>query len=277
MVWGRVILRAMRKWVIIGGPVVLVFVLTLIFWRPRESAPPDPVYNGRPLSTWLNDPMLERKDAIEAVRGVGTKAIPMLLRLVEVRDAVEAPWMTHAADPEKRFMPVSDVMRWQMGAELGFETLGTNAQNAVPALMRVLSKNDSKGAKAAAIICLGSIGRPAAAAVALLVEYSTNAEELVRLVAVESLCKIHGDPEKVVPVLIRSLGERNKNMESTVLQGLDYYGSAAQAAAPAIIEYLKARRWDWNDDKEYLQSFAEWALKAVDPGAAVRAGITNVP
>jgi hypothetical protein len=264
----------MRKSVIIGGPVVAAVVLTLILWRPREIRPPDPVYSGRPLSSWLNNPILGRKEAIEAVQSAGTNAIPMLLRLLRVKDPAEVPWMARGAISTERFMPVSDVMRWHMGANLGFEVLGTNARGAVAALMGIVSNSVSTNCQSSAITALGDIGRPAAAAVPLLVKCSTNSDEVVRWVAVDSLCKIHAEPEKVVPVLIRALSERSKNMESTVLLGLEDYGRDAKAAAPAILNYLEAHQWD-PEKEDFLESFAQWALKAVDPEAAFISGFTN--
>src|SRR6478609_8731880 len=59
--------------------------------RPREQ---EPVYQGQPLSVWLegylskfkwNGP--ERQKADEAMRQIGTNALPTLLRLIKANDS----------------------------------------------------------------------------------------------------------------------------------------------------------------------------------------------
>src|SRR5882762_6938554 len=60
-------------------------------WKPRE---PEPVFQGTPLSVWLtgldegsNGPRPDFRAAREAVRQIGTNAIPALLRMFRAKDS----------------------------------------------------------------------------------------------------------------------------------------------------------------------------------------------
>ena len=76
--------------VLIGGTIWLVAV-------PRE--PPEPLYQGKPLTFWLGRSyfhplnLADQQAATAAVQRAGTNAIPTLLRLMRARDSKTKAWV----------------------------------------------------------------------------------------------------------------------------------------------------------------------------------------
>jgi len=125
----------------------------MVFWE-RE-----PSYEGKTLSGWLQiysvnaalyraDPLRnEKSEAREAVRQIGTNAVPWLLRWMQIQ---KPPWHDAVLNASRRWKagqwllsPVVNyaVRRGQMAnyAQLGFEVLGEQASGAVPELKRLLA------------------------------------------------------------------------------------------------------------------------------------------
>jgi hypothetical protein len=155
------------------GKIVLVIVAIAlvgeIAWRVAQP-PDEPVYQGKRLTEWLNIPtpvpgasgiilttfIAKRADAQqkadEAVRQCGTNAIPTLLRLLRTKDSAFEIWTRRLLQRQHviqiRFTPAS---HWHTAARLGFITLHTNAQAAVPKLIEIANQNISPSSASAAI------------------------------------------------------------------------------------------------------------------------------
>src|SRR5260221_5529956 len=82
-----------RLRIVIG--LLLASVFGLLVWQ--ALGPPEPVFEGRTLSSWLErhtptsagDPPYDSpgwKKADEALRGIGTNAIPTLLKMIRAKD-----------------------------------------------------------------------------------------------------------------------------------------------------------------------------------------------
>src|SRR5713226_750740 len=79
----------------VGLAILLLALFGGIAWLLLLPGGPDPIYQGRALSAWLDDyvtpgPRLTdegRQAANEAVRHLGTNALPMLLRRLRTKDA----------------------------------------------------------------------------------------------------------------------------------------------------------------------------------------------
>lgn len=139
-------------------------LLALLGLLPRER---EPHYNGRSLSEWLSlyaqasGPT--RSTAEDAVRHIGTNALPWLLQDV----AYERPqWRKKLA----RATP--NRFDWATGwippnhdgtsrAILGFTILGTNAAPAIPVLARLMNNPTVNVSSKRAIYALWAIGDPA--------------------------------------------------------------------------------------------------------------------
>ncbi len=141
---------------------ILVLVLLAVaavawlIWRLNSSD--EPVYQGKPLRAWLDEAYRTRdlQSVTNAVRQVGTNALPVLLRMVKFKDG----WLVQQIQflPNSRDMLPERLARdYHTMAVWGFNALGPTARPAVPALVALLDNRDN-AVRATAASCLRAIG-----------------------------------------------------------------------------------------------------------------------
>jgi tetratricopeptide (TPR) repeat protein len=122
-------------------------------------APREPSYQGKPLSFWLSraaesglfladqkDP--NAKECREAIRGMGTNAIPMLLRILKAKDsALRRAAMDLVERQDFVRIPIGSVEEQKQKAQAGFYLLGELASNAVPTLIDICQHPPSANSK----------------------------------------------------------------------------------------------------------------------------------
>ncbi len=133
----------------------------------------EPRYGGRALSTWLADLDIDSRHselkATEAVRAIGTNALPWLAKML---CADEPAWkrVLIAFNAKQGFIRVrvtpASVIRYR--AVRGYGVLAGGAKDSVPELIRILETETSPHVRACAAMALGSIGREAKAALPAL-------------------------------------------------------------------------------------------------------------
>jgi len=94
-----------QKPVKIALAIVLPALAGVIAWQLLQEH--EPVYQGEPLSFWLNKygdgnyvgigAQLAKSEADEAVRQIGTNAIPLLLQRLQTQDSAFSEWLMHLA------------------------------------------------------------------------------------------------------------------------------------------------------------------------------------
>jgi len=141
-------MRKRRKllWILLGCGIAIVLVLTL--WRERE-----PRFENHSLLEWIaitdhgdKDSEFSKKEGEEAVRHIGTNALPFLIKCIQYR---ERPWQTHLGAlfhklPDELANPLSDLIvghgaERQEAAFSGLYILGPDAKGAMPALTNLLT------------------------------------------------------------------------------------------------------------------------------------------
>ncbi len=194
--------------------VIVVFVvvagIALFTFRSRE-----PVYQERPLSAWLEDldygrPSFRREavpQAEEAVRQIGTNAVPFLVRMTRCNDSPFRKKMVALCSKQSfikfNFRPPADTLQWR-GA-LGIYVLGPTGKLAIPELINLL----------------------------------TNQHTWIRGRAAMALGKIGPDAKVAVPHLIKTLDDKDADVRACTCAGLSDLGPAAAEALPAIVNCLK--------------------------------------
>ncbi len=265
----------MRKWVCIAVAVLLVAIVGVVGWQASRPQEPEPVYQGKRLSVWLRD--FQRTEQLtNAVRQIDTTAIPTLLKMLAKRDS---PVFAKLAKLES--LHDGSFLLWVRNsgwfgkrasalnreAELGFAILGTNAQQAVPALITFYERNTSPDSQLGTSRALNAIGPVAQRmAVPCYLRAATSSNALAHEVGVRSLSGVQVEPSKVIPVLIKSLGESNRRTRSAAANGLGGFGAEARRAVPALVPLL-------SDSDPFVRATATNALKAIDPEAAAKAGV----
>jgi hypothetical protein len=164
----------------------LAAIAVVAFW-PAER---EPEYNGKKLSEWLEvagnpfwttqDPFqrakeidryasAEVKDAVSAVRVIGTNALPWLLKwAAEDREKWENSVMK-TGEKLPRFLHAYPIAlsivrtsgRKRGAAFVGFAVLGQEAAPAVPELVALVENSKSERCRMVAMSCLGVLGNTA--------------------------------------------------------------------------------------------------------------------
>jgi len=133
---------------------VLLAVAALAWFIWRLYSPDEPVYQGKRLRAWLDEAYRTRdlQALTNAVRQMGTNALPALLRMVRLRDG----WLVQQIEflPNSRDMLPERLARdYHTMAVWGFNALGPTAGPAVPALIALLDNRDT-AVRATAAACL---------------------------------------------------------------------------------------------------------------------------
>jgi HEAT repeat protein len=158
-----------KLWILLACGVALVLLLTL--WRERE-----PRYGDRSLLQWIaiaqhpdNDPDYSKRDAEEAIRHIGTNAVPFLIKCIEYH---ERPWQTRLGAlcsklPEKIGEPLSGLVagrgaQRQAAAFSGLSMLGPDAKSAIPALTNLIAAQPLLADDCISVLAeIGDAGLPA--------------------------------------------------------------------------------------------------------------------
>jgi len=133
--------------------------------------------------------------------------------------------------------------------------------NTLPGVNILFRMADSRRADAA--MGLGEFGPAADAAVPALHQALQGHDVAVRGPAAVSLGKIHGQPEVIIPLLIRYLDE--DDLKEAAAEALGEYGSLSKTAIPKLLLLYKVR------DKDLHHAVGE-ALNRIDPIAAAQVG-----
>jgi HEAT repeat protein len=249
---------------------VLAFALVgVVGWQVAHPRDPEPLYKGKPLSEWLigvKGTPDQLQEARESVRHAGTNAIPVLLRLLRMRDSALKLKLINLAQRQQLIKIKHTAARdWNEVAVYSFGILRTDAQSAVPALVEIANQNISRDSRNLTIEALRYIGPPAEQAVPALLLWATNADWLTRANAIMALGDIHAEPHRVIPVLTNALHDTNSDVRYCAVTALEQFGQDAELAVVKLL----------NDPDYNVRDNATNALRRIDPEAAAKAGITN--
>ena len=195
----------MRPQVSITIAFVLATLTGVFAWQSLPVR--EPVYKGKRLSIWLDtyrkyglagvetwQVRLEQQEADEAVRQIGTNALPTLLRMLRAQDStLKVRFMDLAA--KQHFIPIkyTSAEERRYRACCAFGVLRAKARSAVPVLIQIAHENPSHDSRCYALAALASVGPSANEAMPFLLECVTNADGMVGVYAANALKAI--DPE----------------------------------------------------------------------------------
>jgi HEAT repeat protein len=265
---------AMKKRSRIGFALLLLAVVGGVMWlilRPSE-----PMYKGKPLSVWLEGyeppfggPINDARyaEADQAVRHIGTNAIPTLLHRLSAKDSPLTLRFVALARKQHvfqvNFRPASML---QQEGEDGFRALGAVGKDAVPELIRMFEQDHALEDRTLATQALGIIGPAAEEAVPMFVRSIGDANWGYRWLAVSGLGQIHARPEITVPALIKCLNDQDSRVRRLAPDAIGAFGSDAKLAVPDLLKLLA-------DSDARVQKAAIEALKQIDPEAAAKARV----
>ena len=270
---------------IIGLTVGIAIVAFLGFEKASRSR--IPVYQGTPLTFWLNElsPVSEEtqvRKAQQAIRAIGTNAVPLLLKYLSKRDnrRVEAIKIWWCNFTKKPVAPAAIFLR--NDAVAGFRALGPLGHGAIPQLQKIMTDEElaydaaralgamnapgsyplfcdylnspEPGKRSAAAAGLGEMGVAARDCVPKLrLVLKADREEAVRGDAVGALVRI-GPEDAVLPNLIEAL----ENDKSELVRICAVIGFRQFQDSQVALEAL--RRVGLNDNSQKVRRLAAYTL-----------------
>jgi HEAT repeat protein len=241
-----------------------------VLWCLRDR---EPAYKGQSLRVWIQPYFyattgkLVLKDSDEAVRHMGSNAVPALLKMIRAEDSplklkiIEWTQGRHLA--AFKFQRTDDR---KIDATCAFRALGAEGKSGVPELVRILGESRSITSQIAAEKALSGIGPAASKAIPALARATSSTNIFVRKAALEALKDIRASPEAALPVFTKFMSDPSSYIRRSALEGLIALGPQARPAIPEIVALLKS------DDLGIRGDAAE-LLKQIDPDAAVNAGV----
>jgi hypothetical protein len=271
-----------------------VAISLLVDWRPAR----EPEYDGQPLSYYLSSltysqVRLERS-ARDAIRAMGSNAVPHLIDILNARESQFKTWFNEVADRQSfirfRFEPLGPR---QIHATMACQELGPIAAPTIPSLARLLDDPDVGPWAVAALAEIGPqtfplltnamcsihrhtrhaavghlrLARPRERAVPPLLMALSSQEFDMRKVAAESLGALGVYSPEVVSSLITCLDDPIVLVRESAARSLGWCGGAAAISVPKLHEMYEEGILDH-------RTFVD-ALLSIDPVAAQGMGLSK--
>jgi HEAT repeats len=234
-----------RRWFLRFLVSLAIIVLFGIIGWSLLQPPAEPLYQGKPISTFLlgyseyvdapgaSTSYLDNWDGGEAaMKAVGANAIPTLLRMMRARDTKFKLALIKLLQ-KQTVVPVTytPAEAKNFAATIGFRRLGPVGISALPDLVRIYKANLSPSSTTAASRAIYDL---APYAIPQIDHAMSNGNTRVRRCLIGALASIHVQPAVLVPLLTKSLHDPDADVRSTAAGALAYYGRDAQSAIPDL-------------------------------------------
>jgi hypothetical protein len=302
---------AMKNRLYLVCGVLLVAALGLLWWSPWE--PPEPVYDGKPLSYWLitGAPAATRPPASLFS---DSNAVPFLIEAIR-RDSWfgatiyrKRLWPKLPATIQRCLPPppaAANAGDIRCYAAAILKNMGPMAKPAIPALVRALKEDDDHNVRHRAVESLWDLrdtNGDSTVSAALVRALRQDEDPRVRYSAADSLGDSNGKRDKAaIGALTDALKDRQKDVRIASASALTRVGKGDKNVAAALAEVLKDKDVDarihaalalWNlgelkrdtnvviilsealrDRYTLVRIEATNALLKIDPEAAAKAGV----
>jgi HEAT repeat protein len=274
-------MKKSRRNLVLTLLVVLGFVLLCLALRPRE-----PVYQRKRLSDWLREldswPAKSSEPATQAIRAIGTNALPYLISVLQSEDSALKVKLVE-------FIRRQSLIRLRLrfadencdAAYKALLILGQRATNAIPDIGRMINERNMSGRATMALFAIGGDSIP------VLVEACNHTNPSVRAEAAFVLCKLTtgkrgytttyyptgstnpvsgfvmtlGDDD--IAALSANLDDPRPAVRRASAEALGGHSGIAKSAVPALVQAME-------DADQTVREAAAQALKLIDPQARVK-------
>ena len=234
----------------------------------------EPYYNGIPLSDWIFDDSGHTEGATDAIQQMGTNAIPTLLDLLGTTPKTikwEAARLGSKTMREHLIGDDDGVVFGQIKESVvsAFIILGTNAESAVPKMVKLLNKdNDEISLYAAA--ALAAVGPKGFAA---LTNALTISNPSIRLDISTGLGANGGDSKSVTQIFIYLLKDKSPDVRRSAAGNLG--GRDPDLSIPALMPMLDDP--DLTVRQEAASALSNYGSKAKSAAPKILSLYTNSP
>ena len=232
-----------RRLILLLAGFGLAAILTALLWpRARE-----PQYQGKSLSQWLEGYSRDADpSAAAAVHGIGTNAVPWLLKWIcyERSDWREKVGAAIGKLPRRlKESPLLEPLRnnraiaRQEAALSGFNLLGPQASSAVPELSRFINSSKSRHV----VFAINALSYTGKEALPGLLSALTNQQVAVRshVAYVVAWMAAHGtDATIAVPILVQCARDKDQTLAQDALDVLGQLRLEPQIAVPCLTSHL---------------------------------------
>ncbi len=221
---------------VIGSGCLFIFLAILNATAKKQT---EPSFQGRPLTAWLSETRITETGGIalsaqaaEAVRAMGTNAIPSLLAKLRSSDSQLKlrMLMLYQKQPLLRFHIPTNGER-QYAAMRGFRALGLAAKPAFPDIVSLVLAADDSGQ------AINSLTEADAETIALLANGLKNPDRKIRLRAVVALAALRQAPTVSLPALTETLKDSDPEVRAQAALALSVYGDASFAAQFTALQH----------------------------------------
>jgi HEAT repeat protein len=219
---------------------LLTFLGAFVFRISAVASGAEPEHNGKKLGSWVKEfrqlgNLENRQHAHDAIRQIGTNALPFLL---EETSSLGAAWKAGLTN----FTTSATILERAMNVRAGFEALGGIAMPAFEHLTRLIN-SDGYYADTAAYALTQIDPQRAAPVLAGLIK--TNQSNFIRCAAINNLFFVGTNSGVAVPSLLSCLDENETSKEARDLRrpAVGALGNVAQhrdTVIPRLAEVLKA-------------------------------------
>ena len=262
----------------------------VLFWSRRT---PEPSYNGRTLSQWLDNlwysDNAQDRAAQEAVKAMGTNVLPHLRPMFNAHDSafkrsvmprlakqslVKIRYLRDYEHQERASracralgpLAVEYVPEWTSMLDDTSRLTGPwcglvaivdvqPRSNSIPQFTKALTNAFGQMRELAARE-LGNHPTLARSAVPLLVRCTKDLDPRVREASIRSLARFTADAPIVVPALVEALDAQDAATRNVAATSLALMGPSARSATARLIECLK-------DPDSGVRAMAQWALTQI--------------
>jgi hypothetical protein len=267
-----------RRLILLALALIAASVITILLW-PGER---EPEYQGKKLSEWLLGyrsarAQSEQAEAANAVRQIGTNAIPWLVEWISCDDELPA-WrlrLFHWASEHRRIakgkmfrslVHIPEMDKILAGCH-GFEILGPAAKDAVPELSHIMHGPMLYGKARRAVLALSKIGNHALPVLlsALSNESQTNRYWIAWCIG--NMRDLGTNVDSTVPALVQCIKGKDKELGGAAAEALGKLHPTPDLAIPAL-------KLASHDSDNYLRHPALMALGQF--GAQARSAIPDL-
>ena len=220
---------------------LLMTLLAVAGWFTLHSREPE--YQGRKLTQWLREleaaPDMNSpawRDAVHAIRAIGTNGLPTLITML---GGADSRWKVQAValiqDTANVDLSESLADADQRRARIAFQVLGRAARPAIPNLAALADTSDPALAERAFLAML-EIGGPET--IPPLLNVLTNPNPARQIMAVNYLGLLRSQARAAVPALVQTLTGGDAELRANVARALGNIGLDAPLAVPALTRTL---------------------------------------
>lgn len=231
-----------------AGPIALILVGVIYLTASRE-----PTYQGRSVTSWLKTYHQAAAQPgpfgsgtansnLAALRALGPKAVPYLIRGLEKKDSIFAKlywrlWLKIPTRYQTKVPPPPlPAFQWRLNAAAALSGMGPDAQPAIPALIQAL-KTPDWSSQSQFLITLNSLHADTPELKRTLLELPISSANLQMFL--NNFSGIRNgrtfEPQIVLPIFMSALKDADAEVRAAAVRGIEFLGPPAKETVPDLI------------------------------------------